>query len=954
MSRQLNLLSRSIRWFLTGIFLITIFSVSAGCNYEGLPDTRVEAKGQKSDPVTRKTTDNKPRRTSTSDQKFDVKRDSHASLRPVSFTPSLTKNPSRKDNFTGFKVTISPGDTSNEQTYHRIELPDFRTLGDSATGLRFRIDARFKAGIVKSVQFDNHRGIALRQYPPLARSSKLNRKMVRQTLHTFSVEASEEAYEKKHPFGDNGIDYSVTFKLSEGLSQELRGYLNKNSLDTVPLQYYEFWSPIRSWIPRTKAEVNLENLNEDEPITIRISGLKAVTISREIGTVVLGTSNPTFQQALKAVEEENIAGFKSAVTESDLSEFQKGELLLKTSHRGLHQYVEILLESGVDPSVNDHLGRTPLLLASAREDEKGFETVELLVQHGADTTAVDRWNNTPLHYAIRHQNSQTIDYLLRNGASINQSNEAGLTPLYLSFVWKDRLTETSISKKLVERGAQINVNPKNFPHLVRYVYRNHLVTKRRSLRYKATSPFLNSFVKLLIQGHKQSPKPSGLGKLVTKLLMHQRLKLAKSLLNEYDLTIDPSYQNRKGFTPLMVGMLLPRFPEALAKKLLRQGKAVNIYNESGETALYYALRSRQPDMVRLLLEHGANPNQKLFNDSRPVHVAARSSRESGLKKIKYLAKAGADLDYENGAGRTPLDVAQNYDNKKIASYLIERTRGRKSESESEQFRALHEAAEIGDLDLVKELVKNGKALNRRNEKGATPLIVAAENLNEKVVSYLLEAGADPTVVDDRGNTALLHMAPYDTEISRELIDKGAPVDQANDTGITPLMKAVQFKYIDLAKQLIDQGANVDATDAKGRSLNTYARYTEAQEFVDELGVDVTKGDTVNAARAALEHIVLSHYQCSTTSQAEKESYNCFKQTPDLLKQMGRVVPPAVTSDTMGPEYDWRMGEEKIKSIGIKDLGVRWTDSQGNTGRGMIFYSDDESYRAVPADSEYFQ
>lgn len=90
--------------------------------------------------------------------------------------------------------------------------------------------------------------------------------------------------------------------------------------------------------------------------------------------------------------------------------------------------------------------------------------------------------------------------------------------------------------------------------------------------------------------------------------------------------------------------------------LLAAGATVDLQDDNGWTALHFAAQERREDIVRALLERGANPNLLNAHGNGPLWVAAMNARgEFGI--VRALLAAGADPQKKNLHGRSPRDIA---------------------------------------------------------------------------------------------------------------------------------------------------------------------------------------------------------------------------------------------------------------------------------------------------------
>ncbi len=128
--------------------------------------------------------------------------------------------------------------------------------------------------------------------------------------------------------------------------------------------------------------------------------------------------------------------------------------------------------------------------------------------------------------------------------------------------------------------------------------------------------------------------------------------------------------------------------------------------------------------------------------------------------------------------------------------------------------ALHDAAEDGDVELVRALLAGGATVDAPTRLGAyTPLHLAAAAGEGEVVRALLDGGADPGATTSTGDVVALHFAAAagDVVSIRVLLDAGTPVDVRESTrGQTPLVFAVSRNRVEAVRALLDGGADVEA------------------------------------------------------------------------------------------------------------------------------------------------
>jgi ankyrin repeat protein len=312
------------------------------------------------------------------------------------------------------------------------------------------------------------------------------------------------------------------------------------------------------------------------------------------------------------------------------------------------------------------------------------------------------------------------------------------------------------------------------------------------------------------------------------------------------------------------------------------GGTRDVDNETPLTAV--ALRGNQ-DMVRLLLDRGADPNALDGFKRSPLEGAIQSRN---LGAVTLLVDAGAEFRVDGRHiftlpryGDKPLDAA-------VVNYVLAQGGGAAltardihglSQSYREQpevfdwffehkdedintlfwterssnfhyYPLIHLAVMRGHTNVIQTLLDHGTDINLGCEGagGATPLMFAAAHTKPEVVSLFLSRGADVERQSRFGGNALHSAAQRGmTENVKRLLAENASaafVNATNSLGMTALHVAAASPTSDLScfTLLVKHGARVDATDRKGETPLDYAKevlprskdHTEKQGIVDYL------------------------------------------------------------------------------------------------------------------------
>ncbi|MFT5432753.1 MAG: ankyrin repeat protein [Myxococcota bacterium] len=161
-----------------------------------------------------------------------------------------------------------------------------------------------------------------------------------------------------------------------------------------------------------------------------------------------------------------------------------------------------------------------------------------------------------------------------------------------------------------------------------------------------------------------------------------------------------------------------------------------------------------------------------------------------------------------------------------------------------------EAAESGDLELVRSLVRDGADVNAAQGDGTTALHWAAMRGDAEMATVLMYAGAHAESTTRLGGYTPLHLASqagHDGAVEA-LLAGGAHADAVSTTGVSSLHLAAESGSVTTVLALIGQGAAVDVQDLyQGRTPLMFATASNRVEVADALlaaGADVSVTTTV--------------------------------------------------------------------------------------------------------------
>ncbi len=515
-----------------------------------------------------------------------------------------------------------------------------------------------------------------------------------------------------------------------------------------------------------------------------------------------------------------------------------GASLIEAARADDRAGVVALLDRGANPDAREPDGSTALSWAAIRGNS---ETASLLLEAGADPNLANALGLTPLSIAIENGATAIARLLIRHGADPNLARENGETPLMTAA----RLGQVGLMELFLDRGADANAHERRFG--------------QTALMWAAGNP---AAVRLLIE---RGADPRAITKtwdVLYTIYAPTTFTLGKTGI---PWNTDGEYVSKRG----------------------------------GQTALFFAIRKRDLESTRMLLEAGMDVNRPTADGTTPLLASmynwvplgadfqpgqgapatAGSSQRFGpdLEIASLLLDRGANATGADAAGYTPLHAA---------TLAVAWSGGPKGGAEKGVYRHLAALLSLKRapkgtsrfgvddwLGIVERLLADGADPNLQTvfttpgpsgdvrinpaPPRSSPLHIAADSRSVDLVGMLLDAGADPNLVRKDGHTPLsVAVVARDLPIVEAMVKRGANLlarydldDRFPDPaeaislsrqGQTITHVAAGNRFPELVEYLHSEGAPLDWKNQQGETPLDLADHQE--RFQEALSRQGTEGD----------------------------------------------------------------------------------------------------------------
>jgi len=247
---------------------------------------------------------------------------------------------------------------------------------------------------------------------------------------------------------------------------------------------------------------------------------------------------------------------------------------------------------------------------------------------------------------------------------------------------------------------------------------------------------------------------------------------------------------------------------AKVNELITAGKNVNEKDENNASTLMWAAHSADLELVKLLVEKGADFTQKgaIFTEDGQSYYGNLLGIAAGLNKIEILkfliedCKISVDdkefvLETSSETGWTALQWASVAGNDEIVKYLLEKGANINQNHTADAGTPLLYALQYGKTSTAEILIDNGADVNLGNSAGWYPIHFATNTRMYKVLEKMIKAGADVNTKTPEGyNSLVLCAYNYFYSSCKLLLENGANTTFKDKNGYSALDYAKMYNY----------------------------------------------------------------------------------------------------------------------------------------------------------------
>jgi ankyrin repeat protein len=319
--------------------------------------------------------------------------------------------------------------------------------------------------------------------------------------------------------------------------------------------------------------------------------------------------------------------------------------------RGRSDVVPLLIEKGADVNAKETKnGNTPLSLAAS----KGFTPiVKILLEHGADPNSVDQIGFSVLMIAAQDGKSEIANLLVQHKANVNALTTGGIRAGLSALMCAATRGHKDIVELLLKNGADPTL--KDSAGALAWMYAEHNGHHDIAEELKNSSTSENQAVSISSSDQPKSVVEITETEVTEPVKPSLSVAISQGNLETVLQLLDVSHINspdENGWTPIMYASSSGQ--DQIVKALIEKGADVKIADPKGWTPLMLASFKGNTNSLKYLLEKGADVNAKTPKNTTALMVAAGNGF---IEVVQLLLASKADINQKDADGKTALAYA---------------------------------------------------------------------------------------------------------------------------------------------------------------------------------------------------------------------------------------------------------------------------------------------------------
>lgn len=334
--------------------------------------------------------------------------------------------------------------------------------------------------------------------------------------------------------------------------------------------------------------------------------------------------------------------------------------------------------------------------------------------------------------------------------------------------------------------------------------------------------------------------------------------------------------------------------EEIEKTLIEHHTSWGIYIAEDYIAIIHFLDTDTMGRLKINISLSALIREK--NDKTQTDKTQLLLEYASLNKtveIEQLIKDGVDVNFCDEQKSTALMYAAYFDSPDSASILLKLGADVNAKNKN-GYTALMITTWFNAYNTAKELLKSSHLnIEEKDNSGTSALTYAAGQPGEKILTMLIESGADVNTMNLCGITPLHKSARFNyiscTEI---LIKNGANINQTNNHNETPLIVATYYDNVEIAEKLLSLGADFTVKDCYGHSALCHAAHNDSFDctslFLKKCNISDEDLDLAIIEAARSNHtqtlkLLLDNSKDQKLSALNAVMGACIENHPDVIK-----------------------------------------------------------------------